>query len=229
MKQKILIVEDDPAILIGLVDLCQAEGYNVVYERNGAAAIRLYEQENPDLILLDIMIPEKNGYDVCREIRKKDMQTPILMLTAKSEEVDKVVGLEIGADDYIVKPFGVKELLARIHAILRRTNNKETKKDNRLITFGDVTIDPKTLKGTKGKRQFSVSRREVKLLQLFMQHDAEVMDRGDILSEVWGINYAGTTRTLDQHIVKLRQKIENNLANPQHIKTVHGVGYQFFK
>jgi DNA-binding response OmpR family regulator len=175
------------------------------------------------------MIPEKSGYEVCKEIRNKDIQTPILMLTAKGEEVDKVVGLEIGADDYIVKPFGVKELLARVRAALRRVQIKATTKarDDRLIEFGDVYIDPKTLKGKKGKNEFEVTLREVNLLHLFLQHEGEVIERFTILDEVWGIKYGGTTRTLDQHIVKLRQKIEDDPSKPKYIITVHGVGYRF--
>jgi DNA-binding response OmpR family regulator len=174
------------------------------------------------------MIPEKSGYEVCKEIRKVDTLTPILMLTAKGQEVDKVVGLEIGADDYIVKPFGLKELIARVRAALRRAQLKPQKKDDSPIIFGDIYVDPKTLKGKKGKKEFTVSLREVQLLQLFLKRKGEVIPRFDILNEVWGIKYEGTTRTLDQHIVKLRQKIEDNPANPKYIITVHSVGYQFF-
>jgi DNA-binding response OmpR family regulator len=226
-KEKILIVEDDSAILTGLVDLLSGEGYEVCEAKDGKTALSLYESEKPTLILLDIMIPEKSGYDVCREIRKKDPMTPILMLTAKGQEVDKVVGLELGADDYIVKPFGLNELLARIRARLRRIDARPQKKEHSPISFGDVFIDPKTLKGTKGKKDFSVSAREIDLLRLFLQHDGEVIERFTLLDEIWGIRYEGTTRTLDQHIAKLRQKIEENPASPRHILTVHGVGYRF--
>ncbi|OQX79441.1 MAG: DNA-binding response regulator [Candidatus Omnitrophica bacterium 4484_70.1] len=227
MKKRILVVEDDTSILTGLVDLLSGEGYEVSSAQDGSQALKLYDKEKPDLILLDIMIPEKSGYDVCREIRKKDTTIPILMLTAKGQEVDKVVGLELGADDYIVKPFGVNELLARIRAVLRRADNLPKKKDDKPIIFGDVCIDPRTLKGHKGKKQFSVTLREVQLLQLFLQHEGEVIDRFTILNEIWGIKYEGTTRTLDQHIVKLRQKIEDKPSNPKYIVTVHGVGYRF--
>ena len=227
MKEKILIVEDDPAILTGLIDLLTSEGFEVRSSTDGRDALKLYQEEKPDLILLDIMIPEKSGYDVCKEIRKQDPLTPILMLTAKGQEVDKVVGLEIGADDYIVKPFSVKELLARIRAVLRRANAKPYKKDDSPIDFGDIHIDPKTLEGRKGKNKFSVSLKEVQLLRIFMQHDGEVIDRFTLLNEVWGLKYEGTTRTLDQHIVKLRQKIEDNPSQPKYINTVHGIGYRF--
>jgi DNA-binding response OmpR family regulator len=229
MKDKILIVEDDAAILAGLVDLLAGEGFEVCSATDGNEALRVYEAEKPDLMLLDIMIPEKSGYDVCKQIRRQDLLTPIVMLTAKGQEVDKVVGLEIGADDYIVKPFGVNELLARVRAALRRSRARATtrKRDDSPIAFGDVRIEPKTLKGTKGKKEFHVTLREVRLMQFFSDHDGEVVDRSLILDEVWGIKYGGTTRTLDQHVAKLRQKIEADASRPKHIITVHGVGYRF--
>lgn len=228
MKQKILVVEDEAAILTGLVDLLEGEGFQVSSVRDGEAALRKYEEQKPDLILLDIMVPEKSGYEVCREIRKNDSLVPILMLTAKGQEVDKVVGLELGADDYIVKPFGVKELISRIRAALRRARARPLKQEDNLIVFGDVCIDSKTLSGKKGKKEFPVTEREILLLRLFLSRDGEVIDRFTLLDEVWGVSYEGTTRTLDQHIAKLRQKIENNPARPKYILTVHTVGYQFF-
>ena len=229
MKQTILVVEDDAAILSGLVDLLNGEGFQAISARDGERALRLYRDEKPDLVLLDIMIPEKSGYDVCREIRRDDAVTPILMLTAKGEEVDKVVGLEIGADDYIVKPFGVNELIARVRAALRRAAVKPGARtwDDTPIAFGDVHIDPKTLNGRKGKKQFPVTLREMQLLRFFFEHDGEVLERSAILDEVWGMKYEGTTRTLDQHVANLRRKIEKDPSQPRHILTVHGVGYRF--
>jgi DNA-binding response OmpR family regulator len=226
-KEMILVVEDDRVILTGLKDLLETEGYVVATAEDGEEALRAYEREKPTLILLDIMIPEKSGYDVCREIRKKDEATPILMLTAKGQEVDKVVGLEMGADDYIVKPFGVSELLARVRAGLRRSRTKSAAQSTGPIAFGDVTIDAKTYTGKKGKKTFHVSAREQALLRFFFDHDGEVIERFRLLDEVWGIRYEGTTRTLDQHIAKLRQKVEDNPANPRFIQTVHGIGYRF--
>jgi DNA-binding response OmpR family regulator len=226
-KEKILVVEDDTSILVGLVDLLETEGYEVCTAEDGKAALRLYESEKPTLVLLDLMIPEISGYDVCREIRKKDEITPILMLTAKGQEVEKVVGLELGADDYIVKPFGVSELVARIRAHLRRSRTKPPKKDTCAIAFGDVVIDPKTYTGKKGKTAFSVSARELALLRFFVTRDGEVIERFTLLDEIWGIRYEGTTRTLDQHIAKLRRKIEDDPAQPRYIQTIHGVGYRF--
>jgi len=224
---KILVVEDDRPILTGLVDLLRGEGYEVAAAVDGKQALRAYDQERPSLILLDIMIPEKNGYDVCREIRAKDSRTPILILTAKGQEVDKVVGLELGADDYVVKPFGVKELLARVRALLRRNRREASPKDPSPIAFGRVRIDPRTYEGRRGNAAFSLSGRELELLRYLFERDGEVVSRFDLLDAVWGIKYEGTTRTLDQHIAKLRRKIEDDPADPRHILTVHGVGYRF--
>jgi len=224
---KILVVEDDRAILTGLVDLLKGEGYEVAAAEDGKQALRSYEQERPSLVLLDVMIPEKSGYDVCREIRAKDPRTPILMLTAKGQEVDKVVGLELGADDYVVKPFGVKELLARVRALLRRNRREAPQINMSPIVFGKVRIDPKTYEGRRGNEAFSLSGRELELLRYLVERDGEVVSRFDLLDAVWGVKYEGTTRTLDQHIAKLRQKVEDDPANPRYILTVHGVGYRF--
>ena len=228
MKQRILVVEDDPSILTGLVDLLSAEGFDVLQASDGIAALARWSEEKPDAVLLDVMIPEKNGYDVCREIRRADPRTPIIMLTAKGEEVDKVVGLELGADDYVVKPFGANELLARVRAVLRRARQPARgQQEERPLRFGDVTVDPRTLRGTKGGRAFDVSRREIALLRLFSSREGQALDRSTLLDEVWGVRYEGTTRTLDQHVALLRKKIEDDPAHPRHITTVHGTGYRF--
>ncbi len=227
-RETILVVEDDPSILTGLVDLLEGEGFAVAAARDGAAGLKAYGASKPSLVLLDVMIPELSGLDVCREIRRKDPLTPILMLTAKGQEVDKVVGLEVGADDYIVKPFGVAELLARVRAALRRAAAREAgRKDDAPIAFGDVHIDPKTFAGDKSGRAFAVTAREIELLRYFVRHDGEVVERFTLLDEIWGVRYEGTTRTLDQHIAKLRQKIEDDPAEPRFIQTVYGVGYRF--
>jgi DNA-binding response OmpR family regulator len=227
MKKRILVVEDDPAILTGLVDLLQGEGFAVEQAVDGAAALARHAEARPDLVLLDVMIPEKSGYEVCREIRRTDASTPVIMLTAKGEEVDKVVGLELGADDYVVKPFSARELLARVRAVLRRGTPKESERDDRLIQFGDVTIDPRTMRGTKGERAFDISRRELALLRIFTSREGEALDRVTLMDEVWGVRYEGTTRTLDQHVAGLRKKIEDDPAHPVHLTTVHGTGYRF--
>jgi DNA-binding response OmpR family regulator len=228
MNERILVVEDDPSILLGLSDLLEGEGFTVDQASDGPSALDRYSRQPPDLILLDVMIPRKSGLDVCREIRKKDPLTPIVMLTAKGEELDKVVGLELGADDYVVKPFAAAELLARIRARLRRGKAVEADaRGDRAIAFADVSLDPKTLKGRKGEREFPISTRELKLMELFKEHEGEALERGAILDIVWGIKYEGTTRTLDQHIAGLRKKIEDDPSRPRFITTVHGVGYRF--
>jgi DNA-binding response OmpR family regulator len=211
---------------MGLEDLLVGEGYLVDVAREGNHAIELYRNRKPDLIVLDIMIPEISGYEVCRRIRKKDAATPILMLTAKGQEPDKVAGLELGADDYVVKPFGVSELLARIRALLRRSRVRE-KKQCEELSFGDVRIDPQKLEGTKKGRTFALTARELRLLNLFNARPGRVLDRSEILDEIWGLRYEGTTRTLDQHIANLRKKIEDDPGRPRYILTVHGVGYRF--
>jgi DNA-binding response OmpR family regulator len=226
-EENILVVEDDPAIVTGLRDLLKHAGYAVTVARDGMKALAEFRRAKPDLVLLDIMIPEKSGYDVLREIRKTDAQTPVLMLTAKGQETDKVVGLELGADDYIVKPFGMQELLARIRTARRRSVREIRKPAPGPFAFGGVTIDPGTLTGAKGEGEFSITMRELKLLELFAANEGQVLGRDAILDAVWGIKYGGTTRTLDQHIAKLRQKIEDDPARPRHIVTVHTVGYRY--
>jgi DNA-binding response OmpR family regulator len=232
LSEIILVVEDDAPILSGLIDLLEGEGFKVWSARDGRQALGVYRERRPDLILLDIMIPEISGYDVCREIRRSDGTTPIIMLTAKGEVIDKVVGLEIGADDYIVKPFSVKELLARVRAALRRAASgpagpRKHKWDDSPIEFGQVSIDPGTLTGRRGRTEFSLTLRELQLMQFFAAHEGRVLERSAILDEVWGIKYEGTTRTLDQHVARLRRKIEADPSQPRHIFTVHGVGYRF--
>jgi len=227
MKQRVLVAEDDPAILTGLVDLLEGEGFSVTPARDGAEALAQHGKAAPDIVLLDVMMPEKNGYDVCREIRRTDLATPIIMLTAKGEEVDRVVGLELGADDYVVKPFGANELMARIRAVMRRGRPRATQREESPIRFGAVTVDPRTLRGDRGGSVFEVSQRELALLRLFVSREGEALDRFTIMDEVWGVRYEGTTRTLDQHIAGLRKKIESDPARPRHITTVHGTGYRF--
>jgi DNA-binding response OmpR family regulator len=227
MKQRILVVEDDRSILTGLVDLLEGEGYAVTQAVDGNTALKRHGEGAPDLILLDVMIPGMSGYDVCREIRRTDPVTPVIMLTAKGEEVDRVVGLELGADDYVVKPFGASELLARIRAVLRRGRPRKSPRAEAPLTFGAVAVDPRTMKGSKAGAPFPVSRRELALLQIFVSREGEALDRFTLMDEVWGVRYEGTTRTLDQHIAGLRKKIEDDPANPRHITTVHGTGYRF--
>lgn len=229
----ILVAEDDENIRTGLVDTLESEGYKTSEAGNGLQALERFSEDADafDLILLDIMMPGKNGYDVCREIRATDTQIPIIMLTAKSEEIDKVLGLELGADDYITKPFGVHELLARVSAVLRRavrTDPGEKEDASGLpFDFGGCRVDPKTFQLTGDKKVFDLSKREVELIHLFHAHPREVLSRDQILNALWGIDYLGTTRTLDQHIAQLRKKVEPDPSHPKVITTVHGVGYRY--
>ena len=226
--KRILVVEDDPHIRLGLVEALDSEGYQVSESRDGAQALALITQQQPDLVILDVMLPRKSGYDVCRELRAAKNRVPILMLTAKGQETDKVVGLELGADDYVTKPFGVRELIARVHALLRRSQPGKPG-DTPIpdtLRFGDVEIDTPALRGKRGQAPFDLTPRELAVLALLHRHAGDAVSRDRILNEVWGIDYLGTTRTLDQVIVKLRQKIEREPADPRHLLTVHGLGYR---
>jgi DNA-binding response OmpR family regulator len=233
MKRRILIAEDEPDARAGLVDVLASEGYAVDAAANGRDCIALFDQGGYDLALLDVMMPEKSGYDVCRHIRTRDRRIPIILLTAKSEEIDKVLGLELGADDYVTKPFGIRELLARIAAVLRRAELAEDKGRRRTASmpdafqFGAARIDRKKYRAEIAGSQHALTARELALLEYFAQHPDEVLSRDELLDAVWGIDYMGTTRTLDQHIAQLRKKIELDSEKPETILTVHGVGYRY--
>ena len=228
MKTKILIVEDDPHILLGLEEVLKSDGFEVAGCNRGDQAVDAVTKHRPALILLDVMLPGKSGYDICKELRAKKVATPILMLTAKGQEIDKVVGLDLGADDYVTKPFGVRELLARIHALLRRTGPTLAigAVSDAPFQIGSATIDPRTFQLKRGKHVEELTAKELRLLQLFYAHPGEVLSRDRLLNEVWGYNYYGTTRTLDQVIVQLRKKLADNGGEPKHLLTVHGVGYK---
>ena len=227
MKKKILVVEDDPHIRLGVCDALRAENYEITECGDGAQVLPLFRQLHPDLLILDIMLPRKSGYDLCREIRAEKSRVPILMLSAKGQEIDKVVGLELGADDYVTKPFSVRELLARVHALLRRAEPRPVAADlPDLMQFGSVRIDSKALRGRRGRETFDLTPRELKVLAVLYRERGNAVSRDTILNEAWGIEYYGTTRTLDQLVVKLRQKIESTPADPRHLLTVHGLGYR---
>ena len=230
MKTKILIVEDDPHILLGLEEVLKSEGYETSSCNRGDEAVAAVTKFQPTLIVLDVMLPGASGYDICKQLRTKKVTTPILMLTAKGQEIDKVVGLDLGADDYVTKPFGVRELLARIHALLRRGGNGSSTSsqalDEQAFKIGDATIDPKTFQVRRGKATEELTAKELKLLQVFHAHAGEVLSRDKLLNEVWGYNYYGTTRTLDQVVVQLRKKLGDNGGEPKHLLTIHGVGYK---
>lgn len=224
---RILIAEDDPAIRQGLVDTLESEGYQALEAANGVEALTYLEAENVDLLILDLMMPGKSGYDVCRELRRDNQQLPVLMLTAKGEEIDKVLGLELGADDYMTKPFGLRELVARVHALLRRSRPAAPASAEEHFSLGPLQVDARKLCGHLDGKRVDLSAREISLLQLFAAHPGEVLSRDELLNHAWGIDYYGTTRTLDQHIAQLRKKIEPDRHHPALIQTVHGVGYRY--
>jgi len=230
MKTKILIVEDDPHILLGLEEVLKSEGYETASCNRGDEAVAAVAKFQPALIVLDVMLPGTSGYDICKQLRAKKISTPVLMLTAKGQEIDKVVGLDLGADDYVTKPFGVRELLARIQALLRRSGGGSATShqaaDEHPFKIGEATIDPKTFQVKRGKAVEELTAKELKLLQVFHAHAGEVLSRDKLLNEVWGYNYYGTTRTLDQVIVQLRKKLGDNGGEPKHLLTIHGVGYK---
>lgn len=228
MKTKILVVEDDPHILLGLEEVLKSDGFEVATCNRGDQAVAAFTQHQPALILLDVMLPGLSGYDICKQLRAKRISTPILMLTAKGQEIDKVVGLDLGADDYVTKPFGVRELLARIHALLRRSGDAIAGHASSAAEFsiGEATIDPRKFQVKRGPATEALTAKELKLLQLFHAHPGEVLSRDRLLNEVWGYNYYGTTRTLDQVVVQLRKKIGDSGSEPKHLLTVHGVGYR---
>ncbi|MCP4605054.1 MAG: response regulator transcription factor [Proteobacteria bacterium] len=225
---KVLIAEDDELIRKGLKDILETEGYTTFEAADGEEAIAIWKDEAPDFICLDIMMPKMSGYDVCKAIRNKDSSVPIIFISAKSEEIDKVVGLELGADDFIVKPFGVREVVARIRAVTRRCIAKN--KPNKLpahFTLGDLEIFPEELRARRGDSSIELSLREVRILELFASSKGLVLSRDAIFDKCWDGDFFPLSRTLDQHIAKLRKRIENDPKDPQIIKTVHGVGYRW--
>jgi DNA-binding response OmpR family regulator len=224
---KILVVEDDPHILLGLEEVLRSEGFEVASCTRGDKALEALRKERPALVVLDVMLPGLSGYDVCRRLRSDKSNVPVLMLTAKSQEIDKVVGLEIGADDYVTKPFGVRELLARIQALLRRAHaNAGNTNGSATFRIGEALVEPRTFLLKRGETVEELTARELNLLKLFHSHPLEVMSRDRLLNEVWGYNYFGTTRTLDQVIVQLRKKLGDSGEKPRYLVTVHGVGYK---
>ncbi len=226
MDEKILIIEDEEDLVKGLKLNLADEGYEVDWASNGEEGLRKAIEETPNLIILDIMLPKKNGLDVCRELRQKHVTIPIIMLTAKGEEIDKVVGLEIGADDYMTKPFSIRELLARIKAHLRR-EKREAKTIPDVYSFGDVEIDFTHFKVKHKDKQLDVTSLEVEILKYFIAHQGEVITRENLLDKIWGYDKYPTTRTIDNHILKLRKKIETDPSHPKYILSIYGEGYRF--
>ncbi len=226
MTQKILIVEDEEDVAKGLELNLKKEGFRVVKANRGDTAVDLAIKENPQLILLDLMLPGMSGLDVCRELRKKGIEAPIIMLTAKGEEIDRVLGLEIGADDYVTKPFSLRELMARIRVRLRRHPPGLADSVSR-YRFGDVEVDFEKCQATRKGTLVELTHKELDILRLFLRRRGEVVTRDRMLDEVWGYDSSSTTRTVDTHIAKLRQKLEPDPATPRYILSIYGEGYKF--
>jgi two-component system response regulator VicR len=222
---RILVVEDDPAILRGLSDNLKLESYEVVAAADGEAGDRLAHEARPDLIVLDLMLPKLSGYELCRKLRSEGLTTPILMLTARGEEADRVLGLDLGADDYVTKPFSIRELLARIRALLRRAHPPRSLPDE--VRFGDVVVDFRSYEAKKGEVPVEMTPKEFQLLRLLAARAGEVVSRGELLEEVWGYETLPNTRTVDNHVASLRAKLEPDASGTRHIQTVHAVGYKF--
>lgn len=223
---KVLLIEDEAGLTVTLTDRLQSEGFEVESATDGESGFAAALSDNFDLIILDVMLPRKNGYDVCRDLRQNGIETPILMLTAKGETIDKVLGLKLGADDYLTKPFEVIELLARVEALLRRSPQNSNSLPN-VFRFGEVIVDFKRAEVSKNHQLIEISAMEFKLLQFLVENRGKVHSRNELLDEVWGYDAMPSTRTVDVHIAWLRQKLENNPKRPQYIQTVHGFGYKF--
>ncbi|MCB0316248.1 MAG: response regulator transcription factor, partial [Calditrichaeota bacterium] len=224
---KILIVEDEPQMRMGLRDNLEFEGYTVDTAEDGRVGLEKILENPYDLILLDVMMPHLSGFDVCKKAREKGIRTPVIMLTAKGEEIDKVLGLELGADDYITKPFSLRELLARIKAVLRRAGEAGNAPEaSGEVTIGNLTVDFSTYDAYMDERAEPMSHKEFELLKYLWQHQGQTVSRDELLNEVWGYEEFPTTRTVDNFILKLRKRIESDPARPRFILTVHGIGYK---
>ena len=224
---KILIADDDPITLDSLDACLKPEGFEVLLAPDGRRALELWKEHRPDLLCLDIMMPHVSGYEVCRAVRATDPQVPLLFLSAKSEEIDVVVGLQLGADDFIRKPFGKHEFLARIRVALRRSSRLGGTAPRRSFVMHDLVVYPQELRAERDGAEIELSPRETAILALLHEHSGEVVDRNTLLDRCWGIDYFPESRTLDQHIAKLRKRIERDPANPQLIETVRGAGYRY--
>lgn len=227
MAKRILLVEDEPGLQLTLSDRLRSEGYEVETAGDGETGYARARQETFDLIILDVMLPGKNGFDVCRDLRQDGFTQPILMLTARGQVADKVVGLKLGADDYLTKPFESLELLARIEALLRRSVTSATAHRVDTYEFGDVKVDFRKAEVERDGQPVELSAREFQLLRYFIENRGDVLSRAELLNNVWGYDAMPSTRTVDVHVAWLRQKIETNSKHPEHIRTVHGMGYKF--
>lgn len=225
---RVLIAEDDDNIREGLREILEDEGYRTITARDGVETLELFERETPDFVCLDIMMPGKDGYEVCRAIRKRNETVPIIFISAKSEEIDRVLGLELGADDFIMKPFGVREVVARIRAVTRRCMARGPANGSQSpFLFGDVTVYPAELRARRGGEAIDLSLRDVAILRLLQEHKGEVVSRDAFFDACWGLDFVPNSRTLDQHISQLRKRLEADPKHPRLIRTVHGAGYRY--
>lgn len=224
---KVLLVEDDRLTREGLAEVLTNEGYDVCQAEDGETALAKFAAVQPDFVCLDVMMPQMSGYEVCRHIRQQNDQIPIIFISAKSEEIDKVVGLELGADDFIVKPFGLKEVMARIRAVTRRCLGRDAAEVQKTFQMVDLEIRPAELRAARGTETIDLSLRDVQLLQLLFDRRGQAVDRRIIFEVCWGLTKIQNSRTLDQHISQLRKRIEVDPKSPRIIKTVHGVGYRY--
>ena len=223
---RILLVEDEPSLVVTLTDRLESEGYRVETSGDGDEALARAAAGAFDLVILDVMLPGRNGFDVCRDLRQRGLQVPVLMLTARAQVVDRVVGLKLGADDYLTKPFEMLELLARVEALLRRARTPIAPSVG-AYAFGDVQVDFRRAEVSRGGQALALSALEYKLLRYFVENRGQVLSREELLDRVWGYDAAAQTRTVDVHVASLRQKVEPNPSRPQHIVTVHRLGYKF--
>jgi DNA-binding response OmpR family regulator len=225
----VLAIEDDPAILRGLSDNLRFEGYDVITATDGETGYNMQRERKPDLILLDLMLPRMSGFEFCRKLRGEGIETPVLMLTARSEEADRVLGLDLGADDYVAKPFSVRELMARVRALLRRsqlgTDGTDALPDE--LRFGGTEIDFRSYEARRNGAAVEMTRKEFAILRYLASRAGEVVSRDDLLNQVWGYDAYPSSRTVDNHVAGLRAKLERDASLPEHIRTVHGVGYKF--
>jgi DNA-binding response OmpR family regulator len=222
---RLLVVEDDPAILRGLADNLTYEAHEVLTASDGETAYRLIHERKPDLVVLDLMLPRMSGYELCQKVRGEGLATPIVMLTARGEEADRILGLDLGADDYVTKPFSVRELLARIRAVLRRSQPERRLPDR--LEVDDVVVDFRRFEASRSGEPVEMTRKEYGLLRLLASRAGEVVSRTELLDEVWGYDATPTTRTVDNHVASLRAKLEASPAEPRHLITVFGVGYKW--
>jgi two-component system alkaline phosphatase synthesis response regulator PhoP len=225
MVKRVLLIEDEPGLVLTLTDRLRSEGYDVSSATEGPSGLDLAVRETWDVILLDVMLPGMNGFDLCRDVRQKGVKTPVIMLTARGQVIDKVLGLKLGADDYLTKPFDMMELLARVEVQLRRAASPAS--GSTVYRFGDILVDIRKAQVTRAGQVIELSGREFLLLKYFVEHQGDVLTREELLNEVWGYHSMPSTRTVDVHVAWLRQKIEPVPRHPRHVLTVHGLGYKF--